>query len=846
MANLDSGGGGDDGSDSTSSGSIEEQVAAAFNDDGTAGSDSGGSSDTTTAPSGFEGSRTVDADAGGGGTPTTDSGGSSDPTEAQDFGEELGGQPVGSGSPEPTVEEQTAAAFEDLRAENQFQEQTGQTVEQAGQVSGAAGVNQEPRTTGGEGDTVAEVDRQVDRQQSAEELAGEGAASGTGRPTTEPAGQAADTEPSVQTTGQVRPPLVVDEQGGQSSVDAPARGDIAGREQPDGLLSGAQQEARTEVSPLTRLAVSGEQQVSRARANEQAIAERAQQGNVFAGLFQAGETVQQASANAGATASEFLASDRVRTGAQAVAEVSPTSADNTVLSAIDLGDQVSVGAEGETVTDQLAGAGGGAAAFPGIIAGGSVSAVGASGATAGELGSGQRTVGQQAALLGDTGATAGQRQTVGLASDRPVEAAVVFGAPVAVGRGGSIARGARSATRDPVGSLRATSGRARTRVAERTRGARTAARLRAQRELGRIESRGGGVRGAVRSARDRLPGQGQQQSRSAFERGESDPSAFRTGETSGQSGSQRVQDFLSDDRGQAQLGGRQRQRGQGDSEAGFGDFGEVQPAGRRVTPEADPRIFEGGGRRGGQRSRGVDADIGSGPARAGRGERSRSFAESVRQSRRAQAQATGEGQSVAPVGDLNQRIEESQTPLVDRGSSLLGGQEDTGLLSDAAAPEVGTLQEQAVASDVTGAPAGEGEATGPGFGERSVFTERADTLTGTDTLAGTRADTQQRLGQDTSQTTDQTTTNTGTPETTTTTLITTRTPTQPPGGGDPPPVGQVGTPRDGGRRRIPDLEPGAPGGGGGDGAGVFNLFSSRQVEFTGADVDDLLGFGGDR
>jgi len=305
------------------------------------------------------------------------------------------------------------------------------------------------------------------------------------------------------------------DQGSESEPDA-ARPVSPGRTS-GALTSGATDTDPEELSVLAEMAVP-ESRRNEAIAGEGRIQARAQQGETFAEVAEAGVERQSFGQRRAADAEAGV---RLFLDSPARAAVDPIGfATGGRYSPLD----ATVGADNATVEDQIVSFAGGAVAFPSTIAGGAAQAAGAGGLT-----------GQDALEGGDveanfddvkqTTATAAGRQA-SLVTDRPVEAALIASPVLVSGRPSVPRRFSRGASR---------------------------------------------ARGGARQ-------------------------------------------FLADESGQAQIGGR-KSRSQGKSQTSE----QVQPSSRRSSPELDPRVFERNRGRGGGRSQGVEPEVGSRPGRSGGG-----------------------------------------------------------------------------------------------------------------------------------------------------------------------------------------------------------------------------------
>lgn len=304
---------------------------------------------------------------------------------------------------------------------------------------------------------------------------------------------------------------------GSASEPDPARPVSPGRTE-GAVTSGAADTDPEDLSVLAEMSVPADRR-SEAIAGEGRIQARAQQGETFAELSQAGverqEFGQRRASDAEAAAELFLDSPaRVAVdpiGAATGGRYSPLEAE--------------VGSESATVEEQFVSFAGGAVAFPSTIAGGTAQAAGAAGLTAQDALEGGEIEADFDDVKQTTATAAGQQAS--LVTERPVEAALIA-APVVAGGRPSVPR--------------------------------------------RVSSGASRARGGARQ-------------------------------------------FLADESGQAQIGGR-RSRSEGSSSS----TRQVEPSSRRSSPDLDPRVFERNrGRGGGRRSQGIDAEIGSRPGRSGGG-----------------------------------------------------------------------------------------------------------------------------------------------------------------------------------------------------------------------------------
>lgn len=219
---------------------------------------------------------------------------------------------------------------------------------------------------------------------------------------------------------------------------------------------------RGQVSPIARMGISSDQ-VERAQRGETHIWEQAQQGDLSAQVFTAGETIQQFGSDVGETVGEGVHEGiqlSIRSKEEAAeAALGAAGIDTEVRSPERMLWNARVGGSGATVSKQVGGAAGMVTEAPFLIAGGGVQATSVAGESVGELtrnahpGTDTLDVQQVEQDFASTLTTASKNQAE-FVTDRPVEAGIVFGVPAAIS-------GARAA------------GRARARlskVAERTGG----------------------------------------------------------------------------------------------------------------------------------------------------------------------------------------------------------------------------------------------------------------------------------------------------------------------------------------------------------------------------------------
>lgn len=482
---------------------------------------------------------------------------------------------------------------------------------------------------------------------------------------------------------------------------------------------------RDDLDPLTAMAVP-DGPVEDAAAGEARIEQLAEDGSPSARVFQAGSEIQAASQEFGA---------RVKRGADSLIDgPSPGQSGGSVVGADDLPDSgssdetrvgdVRVGRDNATVSDQVASLAGGFAEFPGLVAGGIVQTASIPGVAAAEQQRSGTTPGIPADTLVESTAR-GARQQAALVRDRPVEAAGILApAAVASGRARVRARSGSGVSRsgDSVGLESQT---------------RPGGRLKT--EAGSLRERG--PRSDISDFRTQT--QASRQARKTREAG----LEFREG----------LDRFIQDESGQAQLGGR---RSQSRSRSRSESQETVDVAGRRQSPDLDPRVFERNRGRGPGRAEAIDLEVTTRPPR--RSDRS-SFREDVQRARQqpetdlrqvvefADAAQQQSGSNVVP-GAVT-RLEEAQAPTVPIGETTLSAEsESTGL---GRGDITSTLAEQAqepeldidVAPDVFGDDPLSGGQTGTQSGGRSGV----DTGVG----IGSRGAVDTRVGVETDTRTDQ-------------------------------------------------------------------------------------------
>lgn len=268
-----------------------------------------------------------------------------------------------------------------------------------------------------------------------------------------------------------------------TGTDVPGQGSYAGR-----LTA----QAEGDISPLVQIGIS-EDNTRRARAGEQRIFERAEQGDAGAQLFTGGEIIQNIGGDVGGA---------VEGGTGTVLR---TISDNP----LDIG-ETQVGSSGATANAQLASAAGGLAEFPFTFAGGGVQALGVTSMSAGSAPSGDdlNTVATDAE---STLATATQTQAE-LAVERPVEAGAILATPYGI----RAARGARGSTRARVSESRLADGIPRAARKGRAEFQRFIKSERGQAKLtGRSRSRGKETVDNVGGIDPRALGKGKPEGRSA-------------------------------------------------------------------------------------------------------------------------------------------------------------------------------------------------------------------------------------------------------------------------------------------------------------------------------------------
>ena len=501
----------------------------------------------------------------------------------------------------------------------------------------------------------------------------------------------------------------------------------------DGFRATIRQEpegpTRDDLDPLTALAVP-EGRVEQAAAGEDRIEQLADQGSPSAQVFEAGGTIQEASAEIGEgveTIGEQTVDSPVVPAAVGVVTRDVAAAQRTrrILDA-------DVGGDGVSVGNQLASTAGGFAEFPGLVAGGVVQAASIPGVAEAESQRSGRASGIDAGTLASSTAR-GARQQASLVRDRPVEAAAIL-APAA-----------------------AASGRARVRSGSRSRTGRTQ-----DNEPGVTESRSLSTRAQQGGRRVRA----------------------------------RAEEFLADESAQSQLGGRSRSRSRSESQD------TVDPAGRRQSPDLDPRVFERNRGRGPGRAEPIEPEVSGRPPRGG--DRA-SFRQDVQRARRqpetdlrqavefadaAQAQSGG---NVVP-GAVN-RVEQAQEPSLRVDDTLEASVEDVRAaavepeLQAQQQPELQAQQEpevdirQTPDVDATADVRGRQDARNSGRQQSRPATPGSDVRAATSTRSDvadlaavdTRADVSQQSRADTAER--------ATPTDRTTTPTTTGVPDRTPGGG---------------------------------------------------------------